>query len=198
MRKVSITVVMFLFLCLTLVGSAGAFFGDGLYSLGLGGIFINEWQLDYLKGLEPGELETGEYRLTLNAGRINSSRKYNYDKNNYYEDWDYGYNGYYIGFDTAVQNETYLNLGYSLVPEYTDEDNDKYTSDNINLALTHFLSEDKKVYGGYIRSKSNTKDYDDISGEYVLDYDRDDTDNIFYIGMEIRGSFPENFLKKAK
>jgi hypothetical protein len=48
------------------------------------------------------------------------------------------------------------------------------------------MKEDKILFFGYNRALSKRKEYD---SDNILEDEEEDTNNIYYLGLEIRGSF---------
>lgn len=141
----------------------------------------SDWLFDYVKPIEPGELEKGEYRYTFGLAR-NITRE-SYDV---YSDTGSHSNTFYSVFDTALTDKLYLNLSFDYTPEYKDGDDDKIKGNDLGLSLNYSIDDDKTLFFGCLNTNSTEKDYD-FSGD--LNYKRKDKTTMFYLGTEIRGSF---------
>lgn len=190
MSKKFIVVGIALFFIFSL--SSGVFAEMGIESMILGAdIMMSDWQLDYIRPLEPGELEKGDYRLTPIIGRINTNGERNVFSGSYSEfDNSNSTTAYILVFDTGLSDNLTLHSKFAYQPW------EKYTYDNSNqeesrstlfdLFINYELKEDKKMFFGYNRILSKEKEYDSLD---ELRYVDEDTNNIYYLGFEIRGSF---------
>lgn len=187
MRKKYLVVAVTLFIIFTLSSGALAFI-DSLPMLSGADLLMSDWQLDYIRPLEPGELKKGEYRFTPIIGRFDINDERNSfsssykDKNN-----DYDSMLYLMAFDTAVTDNLLLHGKYLYKPwaEYNDF-GDENRINFMDLFVDYKLKNDKKMFFGYNRMSSKDKDYDNLDN---LNYEDEDTTNFYYLGFEIRGSF---------
>ncbi|ADL12719.1 hypothetical protein [Acetohalobium arabaticum] len=175
MKKLMVILGIMMLMNLCIISTASAFIG--IENLNMLSIYEDSWVLDRFKPLEPGELDVGEYRISTNFGRI---------INDDYNDYNSNLNNYYIGFDTAFENDWYLNSSYNFTPYYQhSSQGDRSRYDNINLMLTRSFNDDNQFYCGYSRIKNKEKEYD--SGEFS--HIKKDTNDLFFIGAEFYGSF---------
>lgn len=160
--------------------------GGNVLALGFSDIqtlyYDSDWLLDYIKPIEPGELEKGEYRYTFGLVRNISKEDYS----DLYSDSGSHSNTFCSVFDTALTDKLYLNLTFGYTPEYKDDDDDKIKGNDLGLLLNYSIDDDKTLFLGCVNTNSTKKDYD-FSGD--LNYKRKDKNTTFYLGTEIRGSF---------
>ena len=188
MSKKFIVVGIALFFIFSLTSGVFAQIG-GFY--GLDSMLMSDWQLDYLKPLEPGELDKGAYRLTPVIGRININEERNvFSGSNSEFDDSNSTTAYILVFDTGLSDNLTLHSKFAYQPW------EKYTYDNSNqeenrtslfdLFINYEFKEDKKMFLGYNRILSKQKEYDSLD---ELRYEDEDINNVYYLGFEIRGSF---------
>ncbi len=187
MHKKLLVCGMALFFIFTLSG--GVFAQMGLESMILGSdIMMSDWQLDYIRPIEPGELEKGEYRLTPIIGRFDSSGETNYFSGlNSDESSDYDSMFYLMALDTAVSENLILHGKYLYKPysEYNDNGDENRMS-LLDFFLDYEFENENKMFFGFNRSYNKNKNYD-ASG--VFENEEEDKTNFYYLGFEIRGSF---------
>lgn len=151
-------------------------------------LLMSDWQLDYIRPLEPGELKKGEYRFTPIIGRfdIQSKEKDFFNSRNNYND-DYDSMLYLMAFDTAVTDNLLFHGKYLYKPwgEYDDGEENKINF--VDLFVDYEFKNDKKMFFGFNRSDTKSKDYNNNNN--ILDEESEDTINFYYLGFEIRGSF---------
>ena len=96
--------------------SSGVFAQIGDF-YGLESMLISDWQLDYIRPIEPGKLEKGEYRLSSLVGGMNYGRERDIF-NSFYDEYDYdnGTTAYFIVFDTALSDNLTLHSKYAYKP----------------------------------------------------------------------------------
>ncbi|CCU79373.1 hypothetical protein HSACCH_01281 [Halanaerobium saccharolyticum subsp. saccharolyticum DSM 6643] len=169
--------------------SSGVFAQMGLESMILGSdIMMSDWQLDYIRPIEPGELEKGEYRLTPIIGRFDSSGETNYFSGSILDNSsDYDSMFYLMALDTAVSENLILHGKYLYKPysEYND-DGDENRMSLLDLFLDYEFENENKMFFGFNRSYNKDKEYNS-SG--ILNNEEEDKTNFYYLGFEIRGSF---------
>lgn len=182
-KSLLIITVMSLFM-LFLAGTAGALTSLNPLSPIIDTSLTPDWELDYFRAIEPGELKTGEYRLTTAYGRVNSE----IDNDSFYGNVDMDPWGMLLNFDTAFEKDIYFNMSYTYVPEYKDYDEDKNKGNSYNLTLTHVTKNNNRIFFGYSDSKTETRNYLSSTEEY--EQSEKNKDQTLYIGAEIRGSFP--------
>jgi hypothetical protein len=187
MRKKLLVCGIALFFIFTLSSGVFAQLG-GLY--GLDSMMMSDWQLDYLKPIDPDDLEKGEFRLTPIISRLNN----NYERNYYNDTEDNSYDNstmaYILVFDTKFTEK--LSLHSKLMYNPWDE-RDNYLSDNkyesrstlTDIFLNYEFKEDKTIFFGYNRILEKDKRYNND----ILNYEDEDAVNTYYLGFEIRGSF---------
>ena len=56
----------------------------------------------------------------------------------------------------------------------------------IDLFINYEFKEDRTMFFGYNRTLNKDKEYDNLDN---LEYETETTNNIYYLGFEIRGSF---------
>jgi len=167
--------------------SSGVFAQMGLESMILGSdIMMSDWQLDYIRPIEPGELEKGEYRLTPIIGRFDFSDERN-PESRFGSNDDYDSMFYLLALDTAVSENLmlhgkYLYKPYSEYNEYGDENRMSL----LDLFLDYEFENENKMFFGFNRSYNKDKEYNS-SG--ILNNEEEDKTNFYYLGFEIRGSF---------
>ena len=168
--------------------SSGVFAQIGLESMILGSdIMMSDWQLDYIRPIEPGKLEKGEYRVTPIIGRFDSSEETNYFSDSIFDDSnDYDSMFYLLALDTAVSEKMILHGKYLYKPysEYND-DGDENRMSLLDLFVDYEFENENKMFFGFNRSYNKDKEYNS-SG--VFNNEEDKT-NFYYLGFEIRGSF---------
>ncbi|MEC9489781.1 MAG: hypothetical protein UMU04_02450 [Halanaerobiales bacterium] len=159
---------------------------------GLDNMLMSDWQLDYIRPLDPGELKKGEFRLSPLIGRINSGREREiFDSTSDEYDYENGINAYFLVFDTALSDNLTFHSKYVYQPweKYTYNDymdSEESRSSLIDLFINYEFKEDKTMFFGYNRTLNKDKEYDDLDN---LEYETETTNNIYYLGFEIRGSF---------
>ncbi|MFP4021222.1 MAG: hypothetical protein ACLFUK_06405 [Halanaerobium sp.] len=158
---------------------------------GLDSMLMSDWQLDYIRPLNPGELEKGEFRLSPVIGRISNNEErdiFNSSLNEY--DNGNSTTAYFLVFDTALSDNLTFHSKYAYQPweKYTYDNSDTEESRNslIDLFLNYEFKEDKTMFFGYNRSLNKNKEYDNLDN---LEYETEETNNVYYLGIQIRGSF---------
>lgn len=149
-------------------------------------LLMSDWQLDYIRPLEPGELKKGEYRLTPIIGRFDTqSKEKDFSPSIKYYDSNYDSMLYLMAFDTAVTDNLLFHGKYLYKPwgEYDDGEENKINF--VDLFVDYEFKNDKKMFFGFNRSDTKSKDYNNN----ILDEESEDTINFYYLGFEIRGSF---------
>lgn len=191
MSKKLFIVVTTLFLIFALSSGVSAQI-SGFY--GLDSMLMSDWQLDYIRPLEPGDLKKGDYRLSPIIVNIASDRERNAFDNRYNNyDYDYGNTttAYILVFDTALSDNLTLHSKFAYQPwekySYDDYHNiDESRTSLFDLFINYEFKEDKQMFFGYNRILEKDKEYDNIGN---LEYEGEDTNNIYYLGFELRGSF---------
>ncbi|MGP3777648.1 MULTISPECIES: hypothetical protein [Halanaerobium] len=189
MRKKLLVVGLVLLFSILLNSAVYAQIG-GFY--GLDSILMSDWQLDYIKPLDPGDLKKGEYRFSPIIGRIKTGRN-EYDFTTSTEDYNYDNTttAYILVFDTALSDNLSLHSKYAYQPweTYTYDDYrniDESRGSLLDLFINYEFKEDKTMFFGYNRSLSNDRDYN--NSDELID-ETESLNNIYYLGFEIRGSF---------
>jgi hypothetical protein len=187
---VGITLFFIFILSSGVLAESGGFDGMGSF-FGIGSMLMSDWQLDYIRPIEPGELKKGDYRLSPIIGRINTDEKRDVfsgttnEKNN-----DNSTMAYILVFDTGLSDNLTLHSKFAYQPwekyTYSNNNSDESRSSLFDLFLNYELKEDKQMFFGYNRISSKEKNYDNLDN---LRYEEEDTNNIYYLGFEIRGSF---------
>ncbi|RAK06723.1 hypothetical protein C8C77_12159 [Halanaerobium saccharolyticum] len=158
---------------------------------GLDNMLMSDWQLDYIRPLDPGELKKGEFRLSPVIGRITD----NYDQNNIDGDYDGDYDNstmaYIMIFDAKFTDKLSLHSKFAYQP--WEEYDSRYLSGNnesrstmTDLFFNYEFKEDRTMFFGYNRSLNKEKEYDEAN---ILEDEIEKINNIYYLGFEIRGSF---------
>jgi len=188
-RKIFVVVGLVIFLIFSL--SSGVFAQVGGF-YGLDSMLMSDWQLDYLRPIEPGELEKGEYRISPIIGRINlGEERDNFFSTSSEYDYDNSTTAYILVFDTALSDNLTLHskLSYQPWETYTYDGNssdDESRSTLFDLFINYELKDDRQMFFGYNRILSKEKNYDNLDN---LTYEEESTNNVYYLGFEIRGSF---------
>jgi len=146
-------------------------------------LMLSDWQIDYFTPIEPDELETGEFRFYGNAANVSYLNQY------FMGNSKGSVMNYLMGFDTAVRDDLYLHLNYSISPWQAESDNDLDEDQYqlLNMFLDYELNNSTKVYFGYNYNERASKNYNESAEEFEdvqLDYER-----IIFVGVEYRGSF---------
>lgn len=171
--------------------SSGVFAQIGDY-YGLESMLISDWQLDYIRPIDPDELEKGEFRFAPIIGRVNNDYERNDLNGDYSYDYDNNTMAYMLVFDSKFTEKLSLHSKFIYQPwedySYTNFSNDSFESRSTltDLFLNYEMKEDKILFFGYNRALSKRKEYD---SDNILEDEEEDTNNIYYLGLEIRGSF---------
>lgn len=159
---------------------------------GIDNMLMSDWQLDYIRPLDPDDLKKGEFRLSPVIGRVTD----NYDRNNIAGDYDHDYDNstmaYIMVFDAKFTEKLSLHSKFAYQP--WEEYEAAYYSGNPNesrstmtdLFFNYEFKEDKTMFFGYNRSLNKEKEYDETN---ILEDEIEKINNIYYLGFEIRGSF---------
>lgn len=125
-------------------------------------------------------------------GRVNSGTERDiFDSSSNKYDFENSTNAYILIFDTALSDNLTFHSKYAYQPwekyTYNDyRDSEESRSSLIDLFINYEFKEDKTMFFGYNRTLNKDKEYDDLDN---LEYETETTNNIYYLGFEIRGSF---------
>jgi len=139
-----------------------------------------DWQLEYLKPLDPGELKKGDYRFSPIVARLSLTSE------NIISDNDNSTMVYGAVFDTALSDDLTIHGKYFYQPWTEDNYNNEDRSNLLDLFVNYQVKEDNTLYFGYNRTLGKTKSYDSNN---LLDRESETITNFFYLGYEMRGSF---------
>lgn len=175
MRKIGsmMTLVLLLTLIFTAGSQAQIISGAG-YGLFDSSVFMPDWEMDYLRPLEPGTLSPGQYRLSFNAGRMTL------EEDNYFSSDTSNTNNYFFGYDSAFENNNYLHLSLNYLPNFADT---TANTNVINFKFTHQFQEENNVYIGVLRN--HTDSYYDNNNNFR----EEETNSLYYVGVEYYGNF---------
>ena len=187
MRKKLLVCGIALFFVFTL--STGVFAQvRGFY--GIDSMLMSDWQFDYLRPIDPDDLEKGEFRLTPTVSRLNNDYEQNYYNDTEDTSYDNSTMAYILVFDSKFTEKLSVHSKFMYNPW---DERDNYSSTNkyesrstlTDIFLNYEFKEDKTIFFGYNRILGKNKEYNND----ILNYEKEDVVNTYYLGFEIRGSF---------
>lgn len=190
-RKIIVVgVVLGVILFLSLTASAQFINYNSLSSPEL---MMSDWQLDYIRPIDPADLEKGEFRLTPIIGGINT----NDYRNDISGDNDYDIDNntlvYMLAFDSKFTEK--LSFHSKIFYRPWDDFESSYfssTSENesrstlTDLFFNYQFNQEKNFFLGYNRNFNKSKTYDRND---ILDEKEEETVNTYYFGFEMKGNF---------
>lgn len=163
---------------------------------GLDSMMMSDWQLDYIRPIDPDELEKGEFRLSPIISRVNNAYERNDLDDDYSYDADNSSMAYMLIFDSKFTEKLSLHSKFIYQPWEDYSYNNPFSSYSYerrstltDLFLNYEMKEDRILFFGYNRTLNKEKEYDN---DNILEDEDEDTTNIYYLGFEIRGSFAGN------
>jgi len=121
--------------------SSGVFARIGDY-YGLESMLISDWQLDYIRPIDPDELEKGEFRFAPIIGRVNNDYERNDLNGDYSYDYDNNTMAYMLVFDSKFTEKLSLHSKFIYQP-WEDYSYTNFTNDSFESRSTLLLSSEK-------------------------------------------------------